>query len=268
MSNRNDLSIPRTRRTLLAGACLASILSSGVLAAGAAAAPAKAAHAAKLPDWDGVWGPDEGPLFDPSAALRPESKGLDLYQMRDYPPYNAEYERKYRAILDANTAGKPNNDPAARCLPLGMPRMMALYPVEFVIRPSKTYILFEQYSQVRRIFTDGRKHPDDLEPGFTGHSIGRWEGDTLVVDTVGIRGDLTFDTIGTPHSDALHITERLRRTSRDILEDRITIDDPKAFTKPWTVIRHYRRQPTWQIEEFICENNRNAPDANGVTTFR
>jgi hypothetical protein len=188
--------------------------------------------------------------------------------MRDYPPYNAEYERKYRQILADNLAGKPSNDPAARCLPLGMPRMMALYPVEFIIAPARTTILFEQYSQVRRIFTDGRRHPDDLEPGFTGHSIGRWEGDTLVVDTVGIRGDLTFDTIGTPHSDALHLTERLRRTSPDIIEDRIVIDDPKAFTQPWTVVRHYRRQPGWEIQEFVCENNRNAPDANGVTSFR
>jgi hypothetical protein len=251
----------------LAAAGLAGILALGALGTTSVAKTMAAAHAVRLPDWDGVWAPDEGPLFDPSAAARPESKGLDLYQMRDYPPYNADFERKYRAILDSNTAGKPNNDPAARCLPLGMPRMMALYPVEFVIRSSRTYILFEQYSQVRRIFTDGRKHPDELEPGFAGHSIGHWEGDTLVIDTVGIRGDLTFDTIGTPHSDALHLTERLRRTSRDIIEDRIVIEDPKAFTQPWTVVRRYRRQPGWQIEEFVCENNRNAPDANGVTTF-
>jgi hypothetical protein len=257
----------RRRRRALAGACLAALLSLGVVATAMAAAPRKAAHAVPLPDWDGVWAPDEGVVFDPSAAGRPENKGLDVYRMRDYPPYNAEYERKYRQILADNLAGKPSNDPAARCLPLGMPRMMALYPVEFIVARGRTTILFEQYSQVRRIFTDGRKHPDDLEPGFTGHSIGHWQGDTLVVDTVGVRGDLTFDTLGTPHSDALHISERLRRTSRDIIEDRIVIDDPKAFTQPWTVVRHYRRQPGWRIEEFVCENNRNAPDANGLTTF-
>ena len=255
----------RSRRQALAGAGLAGVLLFGSLAT--AATPQMAGHAESLPDWSGVWAPVESPLFDPSAAERPESKGLDLYQMRDYPPYNAEYEGKYRQILDDNKAGKPSNDPAARCLPLGMPRMMALYPVEFIISRARTTILFEQYSQVRRIFTDGRKHPDDQDPTFAGHSIGHWEGDTLAVDTVRIRGDLTFDTIGTPHSDALHLTERLRRTSRDIVEDRIVIDDPKAFTRPWTVVRHYRRQPGWEIEEFVCENNRNAPDANGVTTF-
>jgi len=112
MASRNHRSTDGSSRRPLASAALALILVLGAVAASQAATPAKAHHAAKLPDWGGVWGPDEGPLFDPSAALRPESKGLDLYQMRDYPPYNAEYERRYRAILDSNTAGKPNNDPA------------------------------------------------------------------------------------------------------------------------------------------------------------
>jgi hypothetical protein len=143
-----------------------------------------------------------------------------------------------------------------------MPRMIALYPVEFIIQPHRTTMLFEQYSQVRRIWTDGRKHEEDPDPGFVGDSIGRWEGDTLVVDTIGIRGDLTFDTLGTPHSDALHIVERIRKTDPDTIEDRITIEDPKAFTRPWVVTRHYKRQPDWRIFEFNCENNRYVPPAD------
>ena len=244
-------------KTLLWGAAASLIIT-----ASAQAAPARA----RLPDWSGVWGPSELNIFDPSALKDPSNKGRDLYSMRDFPPYNAEYGARYDAIIASNRAGKPNNDPAARCLPLGMPRRMALYPGEFIIQPQRTTMLFEQYSQARRIWTDGRKHPDDVDPGFVGHSIGHWEGDTLVVDTVGIRGDLTFDTLGTPHSDALHIIEHLRRTAPDTLEDRITIEDPKAFTRPWEVTRHYTRHKDWQILEYVCENNRNVPDANGVTT--
>ena len=221
-----------------------------------------------LPDWSGVWNPHERNMFDPTAFDRPENKGKGAQDIREYPPYNAAWEAKYEAKLKQNSQGIPT-DPTASCRPGGMPRIMTTpYPMEFVIQPDRVVILHEISSQVRRIFTDGRKHPDDQEATFAGHSTGRWEGDTLVVDTVGIRGDLTYDTIGTPHSDALRITERLRRTSRDIIEDRIVVEDPKAFTQPWTVVRHYRRQPGWQIEEFVCENNRNAPDANGVTTFR
>jgi hypothetical protein len=235
------------------------------LVALAVAGSAQAAPAP--PDWSGVWAPAEPNIFDPSAMQVPDNKARrDLYMMRDFPPYTPEWEARYSAIIASNRAGKPNNDPAARCLPLGMPRMMALYPVEFVILPERTLFLFEQYSQVRRIWTDGRPHEADPDPGFVGDSIGHWEGDTLVIDTIGIRGDLTFDTLGTPHSDALHIVERMRRTDVDTLEDRITIEDPKAFTKPWTVVRHYRRHPDWKIKEYICENNRNGPDANGVTT--
>src|SRR3569623_1354195 len=107
------------------------------------------------------------------------------------------------------------------------------FPLEFVIQPDKVMIEFEAYSQVPRIYTDGRKHPADLDPSYNGDSIGHWEGDTLVVDTVGLRGDTVFDVSGAPHSDAMHVVERIRRVSKDSIEDRIVIEDPKALTKPW-----------------------------------
>ena len=236
------------------------------LAAGLAAGVAQAAPAAPLPVWSGVWAPAEDPVLDPSALQAPENKGRGFFEMREFPPYNAEYEARYRQIIARNRAGKPDTDQASNCLPSGMPRMLVVYPVEFDIHPERTTMLFEQYSQVRRIWTDGRGHDPDPDPGFVGDSIGHWEGDTLVADTIGIRADLPFDIIGTPHSDALHIIERLRRTNADTIEDRLTFEDPKAFTKPWVVVRHYRRQPDWQIKELVCERNRNVPDANGAVS--
>ena len=101
-----------------------------------------------------------------------------------------------------------------------------------------------------------------------GHSIGHWEGDTLVVDTVGMRGDTVFDVSAAPHSDKIHVTERLRRLSPTKFEDRITVEDPVAFTKPWEIVRTYDLKPDWQIIEYVCEeNNRNPILADGTTGF-
>ncbi|MEP7313987.1 MAG: hypothetical protein ABI859_15505, partial [Pseudomonadota bacterium] len=119
-------------------------------------------------------------------------------------------------------------------------------------------IIAEWSSQVRRIFTDGRPHPpeDEVEITFNGHSIGRWEGQTLVVDTIGIRGDTSFDASPLQHSDAMRVSERIRLTDPKLLEAVITVTDPKAFTKPWVVTRHYKRGgPELQIMEYVCEEN-------------
>ena len=130
-------------------------------------------------------------------------------------------------------------------------------------------IIAEWSSQTRRIFTDGRKHPVDPDPTYQGHSIGHWEGDTLVIDTIGVRGDTVFDATGLGHSDQMHITERMRQSSPTELEDQITVEDPVAFTHPWVITRKYKRGgPDLQIMEYICEeNNRNPVGANGVTGF-
>ena len=150
-----------------------------------------------------------------------------------------------------------------------MPRIMTTpYPMEFVIQPDRVLILLEISSQVRRIYTDGRKHPtgDDLDPTYMGHSIGHWEGDTLVVDTVGMRGDTVFDVTAAMHSDQVHEVERIRRISPTQMQDIMTIEDPVAFTKPWVVTRLYDLKPTWQITEYVCEdNNRNPIKPDGTT---
>ena len=240
----------------LAGAALA------LTAAAAQAAPARA-----LPNWSGVWTPVEGNMFDPTAGRSVGGEGSGPQSFREFPPYNAEWEAKYKKEVDLAMSGQPR-DPTAACVPPGMPRLMTSpYPWEFVVLPDRVLILKEYQSQVRRVYTDGRKHPADPDPSYNGHSIGHWEGDTLVIDTVGMRGDTWYDRTGAQHSDKLHVVERMRKTDANTIELVLTMEDPVAFTKPWVVTRHYHREPTWEIMEFVCtENNRNILDANGFNT--
>jgi hypothetical protein len=245
---------------------------------GTAAGTADGAHAsdspANLPDWSGVWNPhlSGGLMFDPTAMQRPENrdKGSGGANMREWPPYNAQWEARYEAVLARNKAGLPT-DPTASCRPGGMPRIMTTpYPMEFVIQKDRVTVLLEISSQVRRIYTDGRKHPapDDLDPSYMGHSIGHWEGDTLVVDTVGMRGDTVYDVTAAPHSDQVHEVERIRRISPTQIQDIMSIDDSVAFTKPWVITRLYDLKPDWEIREYVCEdNNRNPINEDGSTGF-
>ncbi len=226
----------------------------------------------KLPDWRGVWAPHERNMFDPASFTDPRNKGItNAADMREYPPYNAEWEAKYVKVLADNKKGVPT-DPHANCLPGGMPRTIVIpYPHEVVVTPKVTYWLLEETSAVRRIFTDGRKHPveEDFGHPFQGHSIGHWEGDTLVADTVYMKdyNSSVFDVTAAPHSDKVHTVERIRRISPTQMEDIMTVEDPIAFTKPWVIRRLYDLKPTWEITEYICEeNNRNPLKADGSTT--
>ncbi len=116
----------------------------------------------------------------------------------------------------------------------------------------------QAWSQWRRIYTDGRQHPKDLDATFMGHSTGKYEGDTLVVDTIGFNEKTWLDHVGLPHSDALHVVERIRRVDHNTLQDDFTIDDPKTFTKTWTAQQLYDLKPDWEIGEFVCDNNKYA----------
>jgi hypothetical protein len=217
-----------------------------------------------LPDWSGVWNPHELNLFDPSSVPPADRQLSDANEnaasyLRMYPPYNAAYEARYEDKLKKAAAGVAS-DPTAGCAPPGFPRIMVIpYPLEFVVQPKRVTMLFEGFSQMRRIYTDGRKHPADPDLTYNGNSIGHWEGDTLVVDTVGLRGDAVFDITGAPHSDRIHIVERIRRVSHAKIEDRMVIDDPQALTKPWSVLRTYDLQPDWEITEYVCEENQRNP---------
>jgi len=224
--------------------------------------PAKAAPAKDLPNWDGIWERVGSITWEPNGKPGvPEN-----------PPFTPEYAAKYRKTTEAAREGHPVADPTSTCLPPGMPRIMTMsYPMEILMTPGQVTIIAEWSSQVRRVFTDGRAHPsgDDLDPTYNGHSIGHWEGKgkdaVLVIDTVGIRGDTGFDSSGIEHSDQIHVVERMRQSSSekggpDVLEDEITVIDPKAFVHPWTVTKTYKRGgPDAKIMEYVCEENNRDP---------
>ena len=144
--------------------------------------------------------------------------------------------------------------PSGRCLPRGVPGSMLVRgrPWKFVQAPGVILILYDESIHYRQIFTDGRGFPDDRIPTWFGYSIGKWEGDTLVVDTVGFTDETWLDNGGHPHSDALHLTERFRRRNVGTLDIGITVDDPKAYTKPWTAALRFELVPDTELTEHVC----------------
>src|SRR5207244_2023490 len=140
---------------------------------------------------------------------------------------------------------------AANCLPPGMPGIMGQpYPMEFLMTPGLVTIVIEAYQQVRHIYTDGRPLPADPDPKFHGTSIGRWEGDTLVVETVGFSPQ-TQIAANTPHSGKMKIVERFTLLDPDAMSIETTITDPEALAAPFTSTRTLRRHRDWTLAEYI-----------------
>jgi hypothetical protein len=203
----------------------------------------------KLPDFTGVW--ETGPRGGRGGRGAGRESG---------PALTAEYAAKRAAAL----ANPPEDGPAANCLPPGMPGIMGQpYPMEFLLTPGQVTILIEAYNQIRHIYTDGRKLPADPDPTFHGTSVGRWEGDTLVAETVGF-SPLTQIASGISHSDKMRIVERFRLADPETMNIETTITDPEALTSPYTTSRTLKRHRDWTLAEYICEqNNRNFVDENG-----
>jgi hypothetical protein len=247
----------------------------GAALAGAAAfgAPAfgQPASAPSLPDWSGVWSMIGPTVFD-RATVQPPDGRAGTAGVREHPPFTNAWETKYERN-NALVAQDRFPDPLTNCgLPAGFPRIMNLPDVyEFVVRPEQTWILSENGPNVMRIYTDGRDHPssEDLWPTFTGDSIGHWESDTLVFDTVGIRGEdgTIVDRTGLVLSDQAHIVTRMRKIDDDTLEAQMVIEDAKALQAPWRVTKRYRRSPKGtRVFDYACaENNRNPVTTSGRT---
>jgi len=148
-----------------------------------------------------------------------------------------------------------SNDPSYACLPPGIPHIYThAYPVEFVQTPGRTIMFFEYGHLVRQIFTDGREHLKDANPTWMGDSIGKWEGDTLVIDTTGFNDKTWLDVAGHPHSEAMHLVERMSRPDHNTLMIDITIDDLQAYKGTLKTQRKYILKPEWNIMEYICED--------------
>ena len=218
------------------------------------AAPPRAASS--TPDLSGVWA-QLGSAGSGTRLLG--TVGNRRFRAEDPPlqPWALElFQRNRRSVERANEAGLDEFDPSTWCFPQGPTKIYTIpRPIQIVQTPSLILLLSEADHTVRRIYLDGRGHPDGYPLVWQGHSAGKWGGDPRVVDTTHARPETWLETIGTPHSDALHIVERFRRVSQDTLEIDFLFDDPKAFTEPWGGKKIYRWKPEWEIlDHAICED--------------
>jgi hypothetical protein len=211
-----------------------------------------------LPDWGGVWVFN----FPARGGPPPEKPQLKGQYLTDYQAWQHEVESKGGQVAHSGSY----------CTPPGMPGIMSIgqYPIEFLFTPGRVTTHHEAWMQWRNIYTDGRSHPDDLDPTFQGDSIGHWEGATLVVDTIGIKDSVAL-AMGMKHSDKLHIIERMHLSAEDpdTLLVEMKVEDPVALAKPWVRTLTYKRSREWQLLEFVCaENDRNPVDSDGKTGFK
>jgi len=169
------------------------------------------------------------------------------------------------ALYKQRRANESKEDPTGYCIPGGVPRSDAVpYPIKIYNTPGVMLMLYEAVHFYRQIFTDGRELPKDPNPTWMGYSIGHWDGDAMVVETSGFNDHGWLDNEGRPATEALHVTERFRRKDFGHMEIEVTIDDSKAYTKPWTVTLPYVLQPDSDLIEYVCnENNKDIPHLFG-----
>ena len=227
----------------LATAAMAA-LCIGAFAAGAAGA-ADAAYNPK--DLSGVWMQSGGGKFGPYPFT---------------PPYQAIADKRHAAML----AGNPYQPSGSSCLPRGLVGMLTngAYPLE-IFQTAREIAINKENGGMHRIYLN-RKHlgADDLSPLFFGDSVGHWEGDILVVDTISLGATDNIDGQN-PHSDAMHVVQKFHRIGKDALDVELTVDDPKAFTKPVNTVAHFKADPGYEMQEYYCVNDRNVIGGDGQT---
>jgi len=195
------------------------------------------------PDLSGIWEPKGGYVANLALDLKPEEV-----------PFQPWAAALYNERKDGSHS---REDPPAHCLPQSVPRINAApAPWKIIQTPGFIAILYEAFGIWRQIFLDGRELLPDFTPTWMGYSTGKWDGDTLVVDTRGFNGKAWLDQLGKPSTDALHVTERFRRKDFGHIDIQITIDDPKAYSRPWTVTEEVHLLTNTELMEFVClENN-------------
>jgi hypothetical protein len=184
--------------------------------------------------------------------------GFSLKGGLPYQPWSA-------ALVKQRVADLSKDDPHARCLPPNFPRAFAFPHLQkFIQNPGLLVILDEFNASYRQIFTDARPLPEDPQPSWNGYSSGKWDGDTLVVETIGFRDDLWLDMKGDPMTSAARVTERFRRPSYGSMEIQVTVNDPKAYTKPWTVtLSQTLKVDTELVDEICLENEKSVRHMQG-----
>jgi hypothetical protein len=200
------------------------------------------------PDFSGIW--------MVATAKYLANLGADGVEI----PFRPEAAALYQKRRETNGVGHTTE----RCLPHAVPdAALVPYPFKILQTPTQLAILFEPFIDYRQIFIDGRALPVDPLPSWMGYSVGHFDGNDLVVDSIGFNDQTWLDDGGHPHSDALHVTERYRRRDFGHIDLQITIDDSKMYTKPWTVTVPYTLQPDTELLEYVCENERDIPHLVG-----
>ena len=237
-------------------------------------APAAAAQAnpyealGQLPDWSGAWEPARMARAASRAAAA--TAGVPPPPPPQSPQLTPTYAKQFAAFQEKNksTPGINFVSQVANCLPPGLPGSMNQpYPIEFLFTPGRVTVLIETYSMARRIYTDGSepKEPDD---SYQGTSVGRWEGDTLVVQTTHILPETSPMGGINGHSDKMKVTERIHLAEPDLLEIATTVEDPEVFLEPYSSTTRYLRHRDWHIMEYVCaQNNRDQLDEKGNPGF-
>jgi hypothetical protein len=206
------------------------------------------------PDLSGIWEVVGDQVMPTDGRVRSKY----IYNLAADLPEGAPLQPWARALYEVRRKGQGVGAPSERCLPHGIPDAMLTrtLPFKIVQTPGVTIILFEEFNNWRQVFTDGRPLPADPNPAWLGYSIGRWEGDTFVIETSGFNDRSWLDASGMPHTEALRTTERLRRRDFGHMEVQFTFDDPKAFTKPWSVTVQLNLLPDTDLLEHHCDNEK------------
>jgi hypothetical protein len=220
------------------------------------------------PDLSGVWRTEFAPPGEIERLFGPDTKAYAVpgddpstfskYSfniLADFKPEETPMRPETAALL--RTRQRPAISPDARCLPMGLPRsdLFNFAPFKMIQAPREIAVLYEAGDSYRQIFTDGRELPADPQPAWMGYSVGRWEGDTLVVDAAGFTDKTVLDILGHPHSEALRIQERFYRRDFGHMDLSLTIDDPKMYTRPFTIKVTEILVPDSDVLEYVCEEN-------------
>jgi hypothetical protein len=203
------------------------------------------------PDLTGIWIAEPPKLRDATLGLKPGELSMT-------PWAEAIYNQRKDGAVSAL-------DPDANCLPQGVPKIdMTPLPFKIFQEPNVVVVLYEAFDQFRQFFMDGRELPKDPNPQWFGYSVAKWDGDTLVVQSSGFNGKAWLDQVGHPSSEALRVTERFRRHDFGHMDMQATIDDPKAYTKPWSVTQPLTLLVDTDLLELVCnENNKDLPHLPG-----
>ena len=207
-------------------------------------------------DLSGIWLPAPDPDGRAGGVEGIVAPKYMIDVMRDFASSAVPFRPWGEALYKQRNDNARLDNPAIRCLPNGVPRLNAYtHPYKIVQTPDLIVVLYESGTMFRQIFLDGRAHPKEQQPTWLGYSIGRWDGDALVVETVGFNGQTWLDGAGHPQSEEMRLTERFTRRSVGRMDIQIVLDDPKAYTKPVTYVQPQNLLPDTELLEYVCAEN-------------